>query len=616
MSHMRRQVGAQKDKHRTPTKSSQPIPATPQIEPPILQHLTPTLVRSLQRTCGNRATCNLVKQRRHQQQDLMIQRALTSVASNVLSSAALDNEDYADHFHEVSANVSLKEQKPILAQVKPKRGLFLSNSIKTRYAKLRKYISAFNLKEWARILIGKRGDRLFTTQKREEYFERTLRYSKMQAGLMSKPLSSPETQSFLETKGFSGGIELTDKEKRAVEQEQLTSKKLPRVEIRSTYLAVKVPVNILGFETMQMVRGHLYVIYTTTDGRQYLFRGSQNNDTGNVQVETEQYSADGKDWDPSAPSKTVASGKAAHGKLVTLRSAANAINSMGVKYGGLEGNNCNSAAYTLLALAGLPKVTPNIFLTGWGKMLQPVSEDDEGDGEKKDPITKAPEADMRCVVLKSAPICHDSAGKRKAGDLKKWDVVTVRGEELDGTYNLYIEYGKGKRGFIVSDPAVLIQAPSDIVASAWASTNTNVLKVGTTAQGTGDSLKAGVKVERILNTQFPRISDDYWHVFYKKGTMAKLGMVPKSAFDKSKAPLEESKLLSPKPEGTDTTVSVQKTSVYPKQKAENEQDVLVKGTAVTVFDDQPSGKNDYLEKIWYANGKIGFVDSDDLAYVG
>ena len=103
---------------------------------------------------------------------------------------------------------------------------------------------------------------------------------------------------------------------------------------------------------------HLFLVYTASDGQQTYLRGGPGAG-GATACDIGPYEPSTVDWDPSAPSVTVAVGATFNANRGGL--------------GGLEaivtGENCNATAWTLLEMAGLPKKKPSGLHPGWGHRL-------------------------------------------------------------------------------------------------------------------------------------------------------------------------------------------------------------------------------------------------------
>jgi hypothetical protein len=201
-----------------------------------------------------------------------------------------------------------------------------------------------------------------------KYYPKTLQNRDKWKGLIDKGPYAPETQSWLRQAGFAAAIQLTPDEKKAEADG-------PKLDVRATFIGSE----ILGAPR----RMHLFLVYTSSEGEQTYFRGGPGN--GMTICSIGPYAPNTIDWDPSAPSTTVATGDKALKSLDKMYRAADTINAMQVPYvgnvfkpnsgglGGLEafatGENCNATAWTLLDKAGVDKKKPSGLHPGWGHKL-------------------------------------------------------------------------------------------------------------------------------------------------------------------------------------------------------------------------------------------------------
>jgi hypothetical protein len=202
-----------------------------------------------------------------------------------------------------------------------------------------------------------------------KYFPKTLQNRDKWKGLIDKGPYAPETQTWLEDAGFDGAIERTPDQK-------ASDAGGPKLDVRSTFIGGE----ILGAPR----RMHLFLVYTSSEGEQTYLRGGPGEDDS-TECDIGPYDTDTVDWDPSAPSTTVATGEKAIKSLDKMYRAAEIINQMKVPYvgstvkankgglGGLEafltGENCNATAWTLLELGGVEKKKPSGLHPGWGHKL-------------------------------------------------------------------------------------------------------------------------------------------------------------------------------------------------------------------------------------------------------
>jgi hypothetical protein len=202
------------------------------------------------------------------------------------------------------------------------------------------------------------------------YLSRTLQERDKYKGLIEKGPYAPETVSWLRLAGFDRAI-TKDADQLAVEAGG------PRIDVRATFIGG----TILGMRQ----RMHLFIVYTSSEGKQTYFRGGPDQDDLYTECDVGDYEPGIVDWDPSAPKVTVLKGDKAKAKLDALHEAASQINGLKVPYsgvdvklnsgglGGLEaivsGENCNSTAWTILNRAGVPTKKPTGLHPGWGHVL-------------------------------------------------------------------------------------------------------------------------------------------------------------------------------------------------------------------------------------------------------
>ena len=217
-------------------------------------------------------------------------------------------------------------------------------------------------------------------KKRAVYIKKADELREKLAPLLKKGAVAPEARNLLADYGLDSIAEPTKKQ---------TAKQMasgPRIDVRSTFIGGP----ILGVR----VRAHLFIVYTSREGKQLYFRGGPGED-GNTEADWGEYTSDTVDYDPSAPSVTVLEGPAAAAKLDRLIEATMVINGMKVpyqaqiskEYGGdkpnllqkaatygamltsNEGENCNATAWTILSRAGVKAEKPFGKHPGWGSIL-------------------------------------------------------------------------------------------------------------------------------------------------------------------------------------------------------------------------------------------------------
>jgi hypothetical protein len=223
------------------------------------------------------------------------------------------------------------------------------------------YAARLDKLEQAKLEVGEK------KKKRSLYYSKALEAKEMYAPLVKKGVDASETRSFLQEQGFADLVTGTVKGRK----QELA--KGPRIDVRSTFIGGK----ILG----QRVRAHLFIVYTSSDGKQWYFRGGPDQNNFTV-ANMGPYVPGTVDWDPSAPSKTVLKGEAAGSKADALEEATSVIDGMKVPYraGGMfeEGENCNATAWTILTRAGVPTGKPFGRHPGWGHILGAKTKGKEG----------------------------------------------------------------------------------------------------------------------------------------------------------------------------------------------------------------------------------------------
>ncbi|MGH2476797.1 MAG: DUF4157 domain-containing protein, partial [Candidatus Limnocylindrales bacterium] len=302
---------------------------------------------------------------------------LSRVATDAFAVAKPLNADYVESEKQVEAWVTQDQQKKIAdvaGHSKRSKGDADKRSLKD-------LLRAFVMAEYTDIVETKlakpqtdTGDYAQpTTEERKRldtrYFPKTLQNGDKWAGLISKGPYAPETQTWLRSAGFDAAIPRTD-------TQLATDAKGPRIDVRATFIGGE----ILGAPR----RMHLFIVYTSTDGDQFYFRGGPDEDDFTV-CDFGAYEPDTIDWDPAAPSVSVAKGDKAKSGFDGLQEGANHIDGLKVPYvaaepnlnkgglGGLEafvsGENCNSVAWTLLKRAGVSTKKPSGLHPGWGHNL-------------------------------------------------------------------------------------------------------------------------------------------------------------------------------------------------------------------------------------------------------
>jgi len=201
-----------------------------------------------------------------------------------------------------------------------------------------------------------------------KYYPKTIKNRDKMKGLIDKGPYAPETQSWLQSAGFSAAIQLTPEEK-------ADEAGGPKLDVRSTFIGSQ--------HLLLPDRMHLFLVYTSSEGEQTYFRGGPSGDVTACSIGP--YVPKTVDWDPAAPTVTVATGEKAIQSVEKMYRAADIINAMRVPYvgktfkansgglGGLEalvtGENCNATVWTLLDKAGVEKKKPSGLHPGWGHKL-------------------------------------------------------------------------------------------------------------------------------------------------------------------------------------------------------------------------------------------------------
>jgi hypothetical protein len=117
---------------------------------------------------------------------------------------------------------------------------------------------------------------------------------------------------------------------------------------------------------------HLFIVATTQDGKQLWFRGGPGKDcTGAwgthkaIQITTAPYDSSATDWDPDAPSYTVAQGSRACSAIDCLWKETARMRGQCVNYYA-PGPNSNTVVATYLRNCGLPVFKPDVWAPGFG----------------------------------------------------------------------------------------------------------------------------------------------------------------------------------------------------------------------------------------------------------
>lgn len=330
--------------------------------------------------------------------------------------------------------------------------------VKGKNLDLRDYLRAFLLNQYANVLYGLYTDpekqKAYPTDKAKEkrrdktYLPKALETRDKYKPLLKMGISAPETQAFLKSQSFDTALPLNEEEKAA----QIAGG--PRIDVRSTFIGMK----FLGMG----VRAHLFIVYTSSDGRQMYYRGGPGED-GNTVADMGDYVPSTVDWDPSAPSKTILEGDKAKSKADALAEATSVIDGLKVPYVGFtgfkdrDGENCNATAWTILDRAGIPKQKPSGFHPGWGHILG--GKLNQGTGAMAARETEAEEDVLGYPqLLKGDPgtnvqIYADRAGAEKLTELPGGtEVDMIRDTRFKEDTNLLkIRFGDKKTGYVKLD---------------------------------------------------------------------------------------------------------------------------------------------------------------------
>jgi len=271
-------------------------------------------------------------------------------------------------------------------------------------------------------------------KKRKFYLKKSLQEQEKIGALVGKGVAAPETRAFLNHHSLATGIPVTSKETKEAAGG-------PSIDVRATYIAGK------------RIRAHLFIIYTSEGGTQYYFRGGP--DGGNPAMTVAdwgEYTASTIDYDPSAPSVNILTGEDAKKKFDSLIEAASIIDGMKVPYiaqigrkYSMEGENCNTAAWTMLDRAGIPKNKPAGIHPGWGHVLGAKTEGKE-DAMPEQESTTGDKFPLPGDTDVTYEVYQDREKIEKSGDsVKGKDDVEflIRSGEM-----LQIRYSTDKVGFI------------------------------------------------------------------------------------------------------------------------------------------------------------------------
>jgi hypothetical protein len=306
-----------------------------------------------------------------------VQRKLTSRAERAFTEAEKTNQQYWQKYRGYTDKYVPTGHQDQLSTLRSATKRIKESPEDEK--RLKDYLRAFLLSEYSKRLktlyTSKKSLVEYNTKKKQNerrdfYFDKAKDLRDKFAPLVEKGVGAPETKSFLNMYGFDKHIKVS---KERTKQAMATGPR-PRIDVRSTFIGSK----ILGVG----VRAHLFIVYTSQDGRQMYFRGGPDknpvpNQPPPMAVANYGLYVPGTvDFDPSAPSVTILQGPQASAKLDALIEAASVIDAMHVPYQakigkGLtkKGENCNSVAWTILTRAGIAPQKPSGHHPGWGTIL-------------------------------------------------------------------------------------------------------------------------------------------------------------------------------------------------------------------------------------------------------
>ena len=290
-----------------------------------------------------------------------MQRLLTPDAAASFAKAKVVNAtEYAPAEADVDGHVPVVNQKAIVKGTRTKGVAKGPEGV--GFAEL---VQAWTLRQHGNVLKKK------NPADAPRYLAKGVEYAQMYAPLVKTGPNAPESQSFLRGTDLKGAMAA------GAATQDIKPTKLPRVDVRATMVGAG-------------VRGHLLVVYTNTEGEQWVLRGGPSGNPGDVEVNVNRYKPGHIDYDPSAPTAVVAQGAAAQGSFERMMAVADEINAAKIPYGVPDtlkaalagigsnlpgkpmmkgGESCTSAAYTMLKKAGLSPKKPSGIHPGWGHII-------------------------------------------------------------------------------------------------------------------------------------------------------------------------------------------------------------------------------------------------------
>ncbi len=415
-----------------------------------------------------------------------VQRTLTAQSLRAFDEAIAKNTAFQEAKDNTDRVMSTADQK----KVGDITGFFQSN--KGELGRLADFIRAFLLSEYVERLDALDKNTALNAKdkkkKKKIYLGKAVELRNKYAPLLKKGVAAPETQAFLKDYGFETGVAVSP------EQQRKQLAKGPHIDVRSTFI---------GFKPLGMnLRAHLFIIYTSTDGKQTFIRGGPGEPVGTegqpnyiedgyTQVDVGPYESDTIDYDPSAPSTTVQKGNKAKQKLDGMLEAAARVNAMQVPYighkGVLDGENCNAAAYTILKQAGLPAKKPTGIHPGWGHTLGKSSKQGNPIGPKEDNAIAGTDFIVRGVSAQPIDSYLDRQNIEKAEKIPNATTVKVieEYEDEDGVETFKIRYS-GKIRFIDSRDMAKADDDSDSSSESESSSEGGRSRSNSTASSSED----------------------------------------------------------------------------------------------------------------------------------
>jgi len=316
----------------------------------------------------------------------VVRRLLTDEARRAFTTAKSASPAYEDFEKDVDEHTKVDEQKKLTKL----HGFFHSTKKETDQDRaLADAIRAVVLKEFAARTKALDEDGTLApkkrAEKRKQYVAKAGEFRDQYAVLTKKGPAAHETRAFLAQHGLGTIAEPTKQQTAKIMVEG------PRIEVRATSVGRMFGMNM---------RAHLCIVYTTREGKQYYFRGGPDRDPrvdpdALTMAEWGEFiPSNTPDFDPAAPTVTIAEGPAAADKLDKLIEATEIITPMKVPYVNMitpewgntnnpvkayaamgvgavkaEGENCNATAWTILTRAGLKRDKPAGLHPGWGSIL-------------------------------------------------------------------------------------------------------------------------------------------------------------------------------------------------------------------------------------------------------